>query len=75
MEGVEIKVSKADGDKCRRCWKYSTTVNCSPDRYPMVCSICVQVLHEINFPSYKYIGPKGEIELSDEDYSRVAQLV
>ena len=69
---MDIKIERAEGAKCRRCWKYDTTTNYSP-RYPMVCSKCVQVLHEINFPTYKYIGPKGEIEVSDEDYEKLTE--
>ncbi|MCM8791602.1 MAG: isoleucine--tRNA ligase [Candidatus Omnitrophica bacterium] len=36
---VEIKVEKAEGDKCIRCWNYSLTVG-KDRRYPQVCNRC-----------------------------------
>jgi isoleucyl-tRNA synthetase len=47
-EGDEltISVSKADGEKCERCWNYSTRVGES-SRYPTVCERCVAALEEI----------------------------
>jgi isoleucyl-tRNA synthetase len=41
-----VKVSKADGAKCERCWNYSTRVGES-DEYPTVCERCVAALGEI----------------------------
>jgi isoleucyl-tRNA synthetase len=43
---VSIKVSRADGHKCERCWNYSTRVGESA-RYPTVCERCVEALKEI----------------------------
>ncbi len=41
-----ITVSRAEGEKCERCWNYSTRVGES-ERYPTVCERCVTALHEI----------------------------
>jgi isoleucyl-tRNA synthetase len=43
---VSIKVSTADGQKCERCWNYSTRVGESA-KYPTVCERCVAALDEI----------------------------
>jgi isoleucyl-tRNA synthetase len=45
-EGVSITISGADGEKCERCWNYSTRVGES-ERYPTVCERCVAALNEI----------------------------
>lgn len=45
-EGVSITISKADGEKCERCWNYSTRVGESA-RYPTICERCVAALKEI----------------------------
>ena len=36
---IGIKVEKADGEKCERCWMYSTTVGENSD-YPTLCERC-----------------------------------
>jgi len=41
-----ITVSRAEGEKCERCWNYSTRVGESA-RYPTVCERCVAALAEI----------------------------
>ncbi len=43
---VALKVLRADGEKCERCWNYSTHVGES-ERYPMVCERCIAALEEI----------------------------
>ena len=43
---LEIIVSRAHGEKCERCWNYSTRVGEST-RYPTVCERCVAALEEI----------------------------
>ncbi len=47
-DGAEaaVKISRADGTKCERCWNYSTQVGASRD-YPTVCERCVAALGEI----------------------------
>lgn len=42
--GVEIQ--KADGEKCERCWNYSTRVGEFTD-YPTVCERCFEALNQI----------------------------
>jgi len=44
--GVQIKVNKAPGAKCERCWNYSTYVG-ENAAYPTVCERCGPVLAEI----------------------------
>ncbi|MGA7449221.1 MAG: isoleucine--tRNA ligase [Terriglobales bacterium] len=43
---VRVEVKKADGQKCERCWNYSTHVG-EDKNYPMVCERCSAVLEEI----------------------------
>jgi isoleucyl-tRNA synthetase len=43
---VLITVGRAHGEKCERCWNYSTRVGES-SRYPTVCERCVTALSEI----------------------------
>jgi isoleucyl-tRNA synthetase len=45
-EGVSISIALADGEKCERCWNYSTHVGES-EAYPTVCERCVAALKEI----------------------------
>lgn len=40
---IEVKVEKAAGEKCERCWNYRTTVGEEP-RHPTLCSRCVKVV-------------------------------
>jgi isoleucyl-tRNA synthetase len=43
---VSIVVSPAAGEKCERCWNYSTRVGES-EKYPTACERCVAALDEI----------------------------
>ena len=43
---LAVRIEKADGEKCERCWNYSTHVGES-QRYPTVCERCVAALEEI----------------------------
>ena len=43
---VLVKVEKAPGQKCERCWNYSTEVGKDPE-YPTVCERCSEALKEI----------------------------
>ena len=45
--GVSVRIGKAPGQKCERCWNYSTRVGEDP-KYPTVCERCSAVLEEIN---------------------------
>lgn len=40
---MEVTVTKAEGDKCERCWVYSETVG-SDSQHPTICSRCVGVI-------------------------------
>jgi isoleucyl-tRNA synthetase len=41
-----VRVERAQGAKCERCWNYSTHVGENAD-YPTVCERCVKALNEI----------------------------
>ena len=43
---VSVKVVRAEGEKCERCWNYSMRVGES-SRYPTACERCVEALAEI----------------------------
>ncbi len=44
--GLAIKIERADGSKCERCWNYSERVG-ENSRYPTVCERCSEALAEI----------------------------
>jgi isoleucyl-tRNA synthetase len=44
--GLHVEVTKAPGEKCERCWNYSTQVGKS-ERYPTVCERCLAVLEQL----------------------------
>ncbi len=46
IPGLKIKIEKALGQKCERCWNYSEHVG-KDNRYPTVCERCSQALREI----------------------------
>ena len=46
VEGLSVCVSKADGKKCERCWKYSDTVG-TDSEHPTLCAHCAGVIREI----------------------------
>jgi isoleucyl-tRNA synthetase len=45
-EFMSVEIRRADGQKCERCWNYSTHVGES-QKYPTVCERCVAALEEI----------------------------
>ena len=45
VEGLSITVEKAEGEKCARCWSYSTTVGTHAD-HPEICDRCAKILGE-----------------------------
>src|SRR5205085_11428828 len=45
-EDVRVRVERAAGEKCERCWNYSVRVG-EFARYPTVCERCVEALAEI----------------------------
>lgn len=44
--GLSVKIERADGTKCERCWNYSTRVG-EFDKYPTVCERCAEALDDI----------------------------
>jgi isoleucyl-tRNA synthetase len=44
--GISVEIRKAPGQKCERCWNYSTQVG-SDSRYLTVCERCSAALQEI----------------------------
>ena len=47
LEGLQIRIERAKGEKCERCWNYSTHVGENSD-YPTLCERCVAALAEID---------------------------
>ncbi|HET9321410.1 MAG TPA: isoleucine--tRNA ligase [Bryobacteraceae bacterium] len=45
-DAVEIKVERAAGAKCDRCWKYTTDVGSDP-AFPTICASCAKSVEEI----------------------------
>ena len=45
--GLKVEVAPAEGQKCVRCWNYSTHVGDDPN-YPTVCERCSAALSEIS---------------------------
>ncbi len=46
-EGVwDVTVERAAGEKCERCWKYTTDTG-ADSRYPTVCGRCAQAVDEM----------------------------
>jgi isoleucyl-tRNA synthetase len=43
---LTVEVKRAFGEKCERCWKYTSDVG-SDAEYPTVCAACASVLHEL----------------------------
>ncbi|MFN4245071.1 MAG: isoleucine--tRNA ligase [Brevinematia bacterium] len=43
QEGIKVAVTRADGQKCERCWMYSTTVGSNPN-HPTICSKCLEAI-------------------------------
>jgi isoleucyl-tRNA synthetase len=42
---VSVQVSKADGQKCERCWHWETDVGSNPE-HPTICGRCVKAVQE-----------------------------
>ena len=42
---IDVLVMEAEGDKCQRCWKYSTTVG-KDEEYDDLCDRCADVLNK-----------------------------
>ena len=46
IQGMKIRVEKAQGEKCGRCWVHCRTVGDNPD-LPEICSRCEEELKNI----------------------------
>ncbi len=46
LPGLAVRVEKATGEKCGRCWNYSEHVG-EDSRYPAVCERCSSALQEL----------------------------
>ena len=45
MDGLGVAVKRSEGQKCERCWQYSTSVGES-DGHPTLCARCAGILAE-----------------------------
>lgn len=45
-DSLAVVIEKADGQKCERCWNYSTRVG-EFEKYPTVCERCFEALSEL----------------------------
>jgi len=45
-ETTRVQIQRAAGEKCERCWNYSTRVG-EFERFPTVCERCAAALQEI----------------------------
>ncbi len=43
---IEVKVERAAGSKCERCWKYKTDIG-SNASFPTICATCSEAVEEI----------------------------
>jgi isoleucyl-tRNA synthetase len=41
-----VKIERADGVKCERCWKYTTDTGSDP-RFPTICAACAAVVKDM----------------------------
>jgi len=46
IPGLEIAVTKAAGEKCERCWRFSPAIG-QDDRFPTACDRCASALDQI----------------------------
>ena len=47
VDGLSITVSKADGEKCERCWRFTRTVGINAD-HPTLCKECAETMALLN---------------------------
>ncbi|HZK27965.1 MAG TPA: zinc finger domain-containing protein, partial [Thermoclostridium sp.] len=47
ISSIEASVVKADGEKCKRCWLYSTSVG-EHHEHPALCNRCATVLEGVD---------------------------
>jgi len=46
-QSVSVRVERAAGAKCERCWKYTTDTGSDP-RFPTICAACADAINEIS---------------------------
>ena len=46
VSGLSVSISKAEGEKCERCWKFSDTVGCN-SQHPTLCKECADTMSEL----------------------------
>jgi isoleucyl-tRNA synthetase len=44
--GIAVKIERADGAKCERCWKYTTDTGADP-QFPTICAACAAAVKEM----------------------------
>jgi isoleucyl-tRNA synthetase len=42
-DGVRVRIARAEGSKCERCWHHETDIGRHPS-HPTLCGRCVAVL-------------------------------
>jgi isoleucyl-tRNA synthetase len=42
-DGITVRIARAAGEKCERCWHYETDIGQHP-AHPSLCGRCVAVL-------------------------------
>jgi len=50
-EGLHVQVFKAEGEKCARCWKYSTKIGVNP-KFADLCDTCADALSGVECCSH-----------------------
>ena len=58
LPGLAVKIERADGKKCERCWNYSSHVG-ENARYPTVCERCSEALEEIESDGTAGVAANG----------------
>jgi isoleucyl-tRNA synthetase len=43
---IGVKIERADGLKCERCWKYTTDTGADP-QFPTACAACADAVKEM----------------------------
>ena len=44
---LNLSVSKADGQKCERCWHWETDVGKNPE-HPTICGRCIEAVKQLS---------------------------
>jgi isoleucyl-tRNA synthetase len=47
VEGLTLSVSKAEGEKCERCWKFTRNIGSNP-AHPTLCAECAKTMELLN---------------------------